>query len=391
MKKILLTFFLCFAFMGNVFAAEINFDLKSSNLSNEIIKGNYANINLVLNALDSNIDLDYCTFGIESSEELQFKEVQALNSFTIFDDNVDGNIVNVNVKNHQESLNGTFNVLNLKYVVNETGSIKINSLTCTSKYGESLTDIEYNQNLLTFNVVENAKSHTLKSLKINGGELNPQFSPLVFSYNINNFGSDALSLEYEVTDPDYQEQVVVTVNGKEITDLSNISYEVTEANKVMLITITVAGDTEYNIFVYKELNTSLDNYLNFITINDENLELVSGKYDYIYTVSDDTKNVDIKAELKDSENFRFGASSNAPAIFTMNDKVTAIINVEANDSLSGMPSATYTITVVNESYTPDINDNPKTADTSMYVMALILVLSLIGSVFMYKKNLNAYK
>jgi len=391
MKKILLSLFLCFAFMGNVFAEEINFELKSSNLSNEIIKGNYANINLVLNSVENNYDLGYCTFEIESSEGFEFKEVQALNSFTISDDDNEGNILNISVKNHQESLFGAFNILNIKYLVNETGSLKINSLTCNSQNGESLTDIKYNEDLLTFNVVDNAKKHTLKSLKINGGELNPQFTPMTFSYNVNNFISNTLSLEYEVTDPSYQDQVVVTVNGKEITDLNNIPYEVTEANKVMLITIIVGNDTEYNIFVYKELNNSLDSYLNSITINNENLELVSGKYDYVYTVSDDVKTVDIAAELKDNENFRFGTSSNIPASFDMTGKVTAIINVESTDSLSGIPSVTYTVTVVNESYNPDVDDNPKTADTSMYVMALILLLSLVGSTVLYKKNLNAYK
>jgi len=396
MKKvgyILFSLVLSFMLVGNVLAEDVNFELKLSNLNNEIIKGNYADIKLSINSLD-NTNIDYCTFVIDTTDTLEFREVQALNSWTISSNNGSGNIVDIRVKNNQNYLSGVSNVLNIRYIVNDKGTVKINSSACYDSNGSVVTSL-VNQEGLEIKTVNNTNA-TLKSLKINNQELNPKFSPNINSYNINNFNANSLSLEYEVSNLEYQDDVVITVNDRIIDDINNIPYEVVEGNKTMLITVTVANTNTYNIFVSKKVNTRFDNTIASITVNDDPLEIVSGKYDYVYIVPDDVANVDIMAELNDSENFMFSSSSNAPATFEFNGKVTAIMNVISKDSQSGVPSATYTVTVVNESNAsslnnPGINNNPDTSDTSMYIMAIILFMSLIGSVFLYQKNINAYK
>lgn len=394
MKKrlgyLLLSLFFCFVLTDNVYAEDIDFELKSMSDSNEVIKGNYVDVRVVFKAIRENVDVDYCSFDIETTDGLAFKEMQALNSWVISNNVNNDGLLNFTVKNNQSSLNGTFNIVNMRYVVSDDGYLKINSASCFDA-SNNIVEAGYSLEKFEITAIENTDKAILKSLKINNEELNPKFSSNVTSYNINNFKSNSLSLEYEVNDIMYQDQVVVTVNDQKVNYLNDIPYELLEGNKAMLISVTVGESTTYNIFVYKQLDTSMSGALSSITVNGEELELSSGKYDYVYTVPDDVKNVDIAAVISDTEKFEIGPSSNAPATFELNGKVTAIINVVAKDKQSGIPGVTYTITVANQSYSSEVGSNPQTSDTSMYLMALILVLSLVGSTVWYKKNLTAYK
>ena len=394
MKKklgyLLLSLFFCFVLTDNVYAEDVSFDLKSSNTSNEVIKGNYLDVNLSFNVLNESVNIDYCSFDIESNGGLEFKELQALNSWTISNNVNNENLINLSLKNNQAVLNGTFNVANIRYVVRDNSSVKINLVSCFDSSNNPVT-AGYNMNALNIVALDNTSNAILKSLKINNQELNPNFSSNVTSYNINNFNSNSLSLEYEVNDSSYQDQVVVTVNDKEVNYLNDIPYELLEGNKAMLITITVAKTTTYNIFVYKQIESTGNSGLSSITVNGEELAISAGKYDYAYVVPDDVKTVEISAALSDSENFEFGSSNPVPVTFEMTGRVTAVISVVSKNNQSGIPMETYTITVTNQSNSVDVGTNPQTSDTSMYIMALILVLSLFGSTFWYKKNLTAYK
>ena len=250
MKKrlgyLLLSLFFCFILTDNVYAADVNFELKISNSSNEVIKGNYADVKLVFDTSLKNVMIDYCSFDIESNGGLEFKEIQSLNSWVISNNVNNGNLLNMGVKNNQTALYGQFNIVNMRYVVSDNGSIKINSATCYDTNNNPVAS-GYSSGELEITALENDNNAILKSLKINGEELNPKFSSNVTSYNINNFNSNSLSLEYEVNDIAYQEQVVVTVNDKEVTYLNDIAYELLEGNKAMLITVEVANTTTYNI------------------------------------------------------------------------------------------------------------------------------------------------
>ena len=178
---------------------------------------------------------------------------------------------------------------------------------------------------------------------------------------------------------------------------NNIVFKDESGQGKMSITITVNGKTEYGLFVIYE-QSELDNTLKSITIDGKNLDLISGKYDYEYTVSKDTKKFRVDAALNDSDNFKFGAASNFNGEFSINDVAHVVIVVEPKSFELGVSSRTYTITVKKEGVNVDkkpvggnVNNNPTTGDTSMYVMASILIISLIGSVILYKKNLEAYK
>lgn len=388
MKKIKYLFFgifLNFIIINGVNAAE----LKVSSITKEVTAGDNINIKLELDTFGESILIDYCDVKIEISEEIELGEIQALNSWTIINKNISSNVINMSVKNHQNKLVGKVNIVDLQYLVSNAGDIKITNASCYQKDGSKLNNVDYDDSLLTINtVVPTAAS--LKSLSINNYELNPYFSPNVRSYSVKNFNSNYLSLDYELTDLSYSDMVHVLVNGNEVNDLENIPFQLNEDNKVMLITINIGKESSYNIFVSKTGSILYDDYLSSITVNGEQIELLPGKYDYEYIVSDEVTSALVEAELSDSDSFTFGPSSNAPSKFNMPGKAVAVLNVVPQNSQDGIPSATYTVTIINESYVSGV-DNPDTDDTSMIIIAAILVVSLIASTVLYKKNINGYR
>jgi hypothetical protein len=187
----------------------------------------------------------------------------------------------------------------------------------------------------------------------------------------------------------YQGEVQVFVNDKLVTDLSNIVYELVSDNDVMLITIQVSNMSKYNIFVSGSSNNSNMQYLSSITVNGEELEIMPGKFDYEHVVGDDVKSVEVLSNLFDESMFGFGSSSNVPNVLNLNGKAVAVLNVvPLNDKTQ--PSATYTVTITNKSYNDSVG-NPPTSDTSMYIVLGMLLLSLVGSMVLYQKNLNGYE
>ena len=88
-------------------------------------------------------------------------------------------------------------------------------------------------------------------------------------------------------------------------------------------------------------------------------------------------------------------------------KISTEDKSQPKDSSSGATSVTYRITIEKkDGGTPPVEDepkpgkpivddgtlkNPETGGISMFVMLLILIASLIGSVYLYRKNLESYK
>lgn len=383
-----LLFYVCISFvmMSGVNAAE----LKLSSTSQDVVNGDIVSVKLELNAYNEDIVIDYCQVSIESTESLQFSEIMALNSWTITNNNVNDKIMDINIKNYQSGLSGVINIADLKYTISESGSVKINSASCFDKEGKSLDSVAGNYNDLTINTVLPSVT-SLKSLKIEGEELKPHFSPNVTSYSINNLQSNVLFFEYELADSSYNNQVKFFVNDIEVTSLNEVPFQLSGDNKTMLVTIKIGEESSYNIFVSKSGANNYTEYLNSIIVNGTPIELVTGKYDYEYIVKDDVTDAIVTAELYDADNFVLGDDSNISKGFSMPGKAMAVLNVVPKNRQSGIPSATYTVTIKNESYVETGVSNPDTADTSMVIIATILVVSLIGSAFLYKKNLKGYQ
>ena len=90
------------------------------------------------------------------------------------------------------------------------------------------------------------------------------------------------------------------------------------------------------------------------------------------------------------------------ATFNIRDYSFVQIIVEPKSSSMGVAHLEYNITVKREGATdkpvtggsqskPNVDNNPGTGGISAYIMLFILVVSLIGSIILYQKNLESYK
>lgn len=383
-KYLLFAFFLGFICIDGVFAM----DIKLSKNSNDYVVGDNASVKLELNIDQDGVVIDSCNVKISFDNTIELQEVQALNSWTITNKNISDGMVDLTIKNYQRNLYGKINLVDLKYLVNDNSILNIDSAVCYDMSGTVLNDLIVDTNGTSITTVI-PQDGLLKSLMINGQTLNPTFSPNVNSYSINNFTGNSLSLSYELFNDMYQGEVQVFVNDKLVTDLSNIVYELVSDNDVMLITIQVSNMSKYNIFVSGYSNNLNMQYLSSITVNGEELEIMPGKFDYEHVVGDDVKSVEVLSNLFDESMFGFGSSSNVPNVLNLNGKAVAVLNVvPLNDKTQ--PSATYTVTITNKSYNDSVG-NPPTSDTSMYIVLGMLLLSLVGSMVLYQKNLNGYE
>jgi len=386
---ILIGILFSFSFSSRVYAATVvstNVDKK------EVAKGTEVSVKV---NLKSDLAIDSCLFIVNASDNIVFSsKSEMINNWSVTD-STDGFLVKTINDSASDVSNGK-NVLELKYKVNGDGNLTVKTDYCIiAGSSEKVKDVASVTD--KFKVTNLEGDTNLRSLSVSGGVLSPSFSSNVYSYTVTGLKSSNFGLSLTASNTDYQDKIVVKNESNTINDISNIVFKDESGQGKMPITITVNGKTTYNLLVIYE-QSGLNNTLKSVTIGGKNLELVSGKYDYEYTVSKDTKTFRVEPVLNDTENFKFGSGSNFNGEFSINDVVHVVIVVEPKSFELGTSSRTYTITVKKDGVNVDkkpiggnVNNNPTTGDVSMYVMASILIISLIGSVILYKKNLEAYK
>lgn len=403
LRYVLLGLVLSFIGINNVFAEAFAVSVVVGDTI--VPKGSEVSIKI---HLDSEEYLSECQFLFESDDTIEYKSISDANNWRVNENGVNGIIISNGNLSGEAPAEGQ-NIAELKYKINGDGSVVIKTKQCVSTVSE--TSYDYEDVVIDFTTTEPVEDTTLSSLiVVNDGDTYPVniSSGNTGSYIVN-LTSPIFSLEMIANDSKYQEDIVVKdVDGKVIEDVSNITF--TSNQGQMPLTITVGGKTTYSLNIIYE-QSDLDNSLEWISINNEKITLEKGKYDYTYTVGKDVTEVTIGAAIKDVDNFTFGERSNVPSTFPINDTVTAIIEVVPKDMSSGATSVTYYIDIVKEGTTTDdggstgnnsggtgntgtgnnVSKNPNTSDIPMLLMALILVISLIGSVVLYRKNLESYK
>ena len=107
-----------------------------------------------------------------------------------------------------------------------------------------------------------------------------------------------------------------------------------------------------------------------------------------------------------SENFELAGNYAGKNNFSDN-VIYVVIDVIPKDTSSGAKKVTYNIEIQKEGSAPstppsggnsgsigsgsNVNKNPTTSDVPMFLMGFILIVSLMGSVVLYHKNLQSYK
>ena len=186
--------------------------------------------------------------------------------------------------------------------------------------------------------------------------------------------------------------VVTDGKGNTINDVSNIKFDPNDSG-LMLLYITVgSGDTafKYTLTVGKELEDEYNGYLSKLVIGGVTVDLVKGKTEYTVYL-DNINSYRVSAIVADPDNFKIEDDG-----ISEGNGSWVNIKIVPKDSSSGAKSITYTIHVLKKgsssgNTTNNSSDNasksPQTGDISMFFMALILISSLVGSLYLYKKNL----
>ena len=396
---IVLSIFSVFAFMNSVFAeGDLSFSIDTTVVGGEttVVKGSEATIYV---SLISNTALSSCTFNVTSDTGIEFVSKKAMNNYLVKDE---GENIVVERTNTDVAFASGENAFELKYKINNNGKLTIKTVNCKSTDEKTGTTTD---KVIEFKTKESNDDTSLKSLTIIGGALDSIFNSNVYNYTAQ-LNDTKFGLNMIASNSDYQDKIVVTDGEGNVLNPNEIVYN--SVQDIMAITITVNNKTKYEIGV-RYVKQALDNSLSSLKIGDETIKLESGKYDYNVKVGKNISSVKIEAVLKDSNNFRF-VEGNGPTVLQVSSSSTAYaLMIEPKDSSSGGTGQTYMITVTKEGASSSIDKpsstpnkptssnnngnattNPTTGGISMFLMAFILIASLIGSMYLYQKNLEGY-
>lgn len=406
---ILIGLLVSFSFMGNVFAEEFSFTMSASVDKSEVDKiGDIATITV---SLKSDTPFYGCEFSLEESGNIKLDSKSVHSDFTY----TEGNKIAIE---HQDPSGGDvkngIQIFTLKYKVNDSGTVKIKNIKCTS--AESIpTEASTSDISVDLGVRDLTNVTTLKSLSVTNGQMSPGFSSEQKTYTVA-LSSPKFSLSMVATNEEYQDNITVTDGEGNSLNPSNITFDNSGGQTTMKVIVKITGGSDDNyteyILMLNYVQEELDNSLASLKVAGKEISLEKGKYEYKIEVDEDTKTFDVEATLADSENFQFKLG-NEPGSFSMNgDVVTVPLIVEPKSNTTGAESVLYKISVVRKkdnsstggnttnpgnnnppSGTDDngnVTNNQQTGEISMFVMAFILIASLIASIVLYQKNMASY-
>lgn len=413
MLGIIVAFLISFSFVNSVFAEEFNISVKATASASEVTIGNEVTVNVYLT---TNKLVDHCTFSVSADDTLSYKEMK-----TGIWSLLETTSSEYSFKNNSDvgsSVSDDF-VFGISYVVNGDGKVTIKTVGCTSAAnGDASYEATYQDVFVEIKSRDITKDTTLKTLNPIGGTFEEAFESQKYGDYKLILTSPNFGFEIEANNPNYQDKIVVKHNDNVISDYSKIVFDGGVGQGQMPITITVNNETSYRVWAYYEGDV-LDNSLKYIKVDGKEINLIDGKYNYEITVSKDVTSFLVESELNDSENFMFDKDSgNGPGEFSIKDTVDVEIVVASKTG--EVDSVTYKIVVtrVSEEEPPvvepepepepkpdpgsssggsngggseNIDDDPDTGESSMYIMAFVLVASLVGSIILYQRNVKGYE
>lgn len=400
---------MCFSFLGSVHADEI--EVTATVSKNTVVKGEEITIKV---NVKSDKPIFNCTFGISDNDTIKYKTDSVVkNGFistvgSTINDGFRNIFVEVGDMKGENATNG-LDILEFKYIVNDSGKITIFPKECSTVEDSTHNEITNLENIemdITATEPTTPKEDTtLKNISVTGGKLLSEFSPNTKEVMIE-LSSPTFGLILTASDPEYQDDIVVKdITDKVYNDLSNITWNDPTNQKMMQLHIYVNDESMYELIVRYEIE-GLDNTLASLTINGENIPLEADKDKYQFTIPNNITSIEVNAVLKDSDNFQIITGTGN---HTVSGDVTYVaLTIEPINSTIAGESKTYEIDVIREENPSgnnnpsnsgnssnnngnNTNTNPGTGDISMFLMLIILISSLIGSVILYKKNLEGYR
>lgn len=395
LRYIILSLIVSFSFINNVFAEDLNFTTEVSLDKTDVYIGDVISINVSLKSEEA---ITYCEFKVTSESNLTFESKNQTNNYTFESDDLSSLKIKYSSTDTVDLKNGK-TVFKLNYKATGSGKISITTTECKTENDEKKGS--YKQVDLSIEAKEPEKDTSLKNIEVTGG-------------TISNFTSDNLtpsirlnqtnfSLKFTASNSDYQNSITVKDSNGNTLDPSNLTFNDPSGQGIMTIVVTVGDEdnnTEYQLGISYEAE-ELDNSLATLKINGTNVTLIKGTTEYKVKINSSATSIIVDATLTDSTNFQF-AEGNGPSTYDIKSENIALI-IEPKSSQSGGTGITYIIQIEKEgnsaggNSTPsnsngaNTNSNPQTGNISMFVMALILISSLIGSIYLYQKNIESYK
>ena len=242
----------------------------------------------------------------------------------------------------------------------------------------------------------------LSSLGVTNGTLSPLFENNRLYYTIMLESADVTTFSITAVPANVSDTFeLINSDTNDKLNASNIIFDTTGGNETMFINLNVgAGDNlvTYGLLVRKPAPVSIDApELATLKVGNINVTLIDGQYNYD-VVLDDVSRYTVEATLKDSENYEFDAFYlNASKVIFGETELP--IQINPKDSTKGLPSVTYIINVKkrggssssSSSYdVGTVTKNPSTGEHSAFIMGLLLIVSLVLSIHLYRKNMNGY-
>lgn len=399
---ILLGLLVSFSFINNVFADGLDFTMTAGSNENEIVVGGEGTITV---NLKSDSVISSCQFSVSTDDSLNLVSKSGLNNWNFAADSGDVFTINNSSSDDTAYTDGK-NIFNLVYQVNGNGKVTIKDIVCKATGSDNTEISGTNSNMeVSFTTKEVVDDTSLSSLTVTGGTLLTEFSPSVYEYQIE-LESSKFSINMTASNSLYQDKIVLTNASGDTISPSDITYTNDGGQNLMRMLVTVNGNTSKQyVLVARYEQKELDNSLGSLKINGSSITLSPDKTDYTFKIEQNVNEVNIVASLKDSNNFKFH-EVNSPGIYQTTGDITSIaLIIVPKSSQAGAESKTYYIDIVkngavvdNGSNNGNISDNngnamtnPSTGNISMFVIAIILISSLFGSIFLYQKNLESYK
>ena len=298
-------------------------------------------------------------------------------------------------------MTGSFAIGTLNIKVNDNATPGTTSINLTNinvfNLGNKYSVTDKAATITIANNVEPSKG--LKSLRPTVGNFGVQFTAERDSYiltipgNVTSFG--LIAEAYESSDE------IAFFQGESrtpITDSNNIAFTTDTGKTEMMTYIEVgSGDRKvtYTIGVRKDVSTGTSNELSSLTVGDQVVTLISGKYDDYNVILNDVTSFTVVADLKDRENFVIRNLNN---LTSRSGEGPFSIIIDPKDSTSGFEGVTYTINVIKNGTAPAPSSssessssrivNPTTSGIAPVIMAIILMASFGVSIYYYKKNIS---
>ena len=263
---------------------------------------------------------------------------------------------------------------------------------------------------------------TLKSLAVTDSSLTLS-SPsnnkylLLLKSDVSNFGFTAV--------PTISDDTIVFKNGDTVLDPASINYAPNGQDSMQIDIIVGSGDaaTTYNVIVSQEeeQNTTPGNpYLSSLTLSGQtvNLRNQSTADEEISVTLNTTSSYQLRAVLSDSNNYEFVTGNNLPGSCSVSGGVlTCNLSGEVNIAIMISPkcegsSKNYILHIKQGSGSNDSSNsggqstnsgsgssttdgssvtvNPQTGGLA-YTVAVILILSLVITLYLYKRTINNFQ